>query len=65
MDALYAFLDGLVMLAGEESPIVLKPAEMWQQQLKGTESAIETRLHDSLDLKDPVSGSCRNSPIPG
>jgi len=59
MDALYAFLDGLVVLAGEESPIVLKPAEVQQQQQpKWTESAIETRLHDSLDLKDPVSGSC-------
>jgi len=55
MDALYAFLDGLVMLAGEDSPIVLKPAEM--RQLKGTESAIETRLHDLLDLKDSVSPS--------
>lgn len=53
IDALYAFLDGLVLLASEESPIVKEPDKM--QRLKGTESVVEMRLHEMLDLKDAVS----------
>lgn len=53
IDALYAFLDGLVLLASEESPIVKEPEKM--QRLKGTESAVEMRLYELLDLKDAVS----------
>jgi len=53
IDALYAFLDGLVLLASDESPIVKEPDKM--QPLKGTESAVEMRLYELLDLKDAVS----------
>jgi len=52
LDALYALLDGLVLLASEESPIV---KGLYLSRLKGTESAVELRLHELLDLKDGVS----------
>ncbi|KAJ3514703.1 hypothetical protein NLJ89_g2225 [Agrocybe chaxingu] len=47
LDALYALLDGLVLLASQESPIISK-----RPSFKGTENAMEMRLHELLDLKD-------------
>ncbi|CAA7268400.1 unnamed protein product [Cyclocybe aegerita] len=47
LDALYALLDGLVLLASQESPILCK-----RPSFKGTENAMEMRLHELLDLKD-------------
>jgi exocyst complex component 2 len=51
MDAIYAFLDGLVLLATEDSPNMRALDKF--EHVRGT--AHEMRLHDLLDLRDTVS----------
>jgi len=50
MDAIYGFLDGLVLLTTEDSPNMKGPDKV--KYLRGT--AHEMRLHNLLDLRDAV-----------
>jgi hypothetical protein len=50
MDAIYAFLDGLVLLTTVDSPNMKEPDKVEHVQ----ETAHEMRLHELLDLRDPV-----------
>ncbi|KAF8157048.1 exocyst complex component sec5 [Crassisporium funariophilum] len=51
LDALYAFLDGLVLLASEESPILM-PGRTARLGAGTNVEATETSLHELLELKD-------------
>lgn len=51
MDAIYAFLDGLVLLTTEDFPNIQRPDEVIP--VRGT--AQEVGLHEMLDLGDAVS----------
>jgi len=53
LDAIYAFLDGLVLLTSEESP-VLKKMSSNMEVVPPAEGAVETSLQELLDLKDGV-----------
>jgi len=54
LDAIYAFLDGLVLLASEESPLLKQcPSNLGVGALE--EGAAEMTLQELLDLKDGVS----------
>ena len=48
MDAIYAFLDGLILLTTEDSPNIKE-----LDKVKGTPN--EMGLHNLLDLRDAVS----------
>jgi exocyst complex component 2 len=54
LDAIYAFLDGLVLLASEESPVLEKPSSN-MEVVPSAEGAVEMSLQELVDLKDGVS----------
>lgn len=54
LDAIYAFLDGLVLLTSSEPPVLEKPPSN-MGVVPPAEGAIEMSLQELVDLKDTVS----------
>ena len=54
LDAIYAFLDGLVLLGSEESPVLERPSSN-MEVIPPAEGAVEMSLQELVDLKDGVS----------
>ena len=54
LDAIYAFLDGLVLLASSEPPVLEKPS-LDMGVVPPAEGAVEMSLQELVDLKDTVS----------
>ena len=54
LDAIYAFLDGLVLLTSSELPVLEKPSSN-MGVVPPAEGAIEMSLQELVDLKDTVS----------